>query len=355
MPILATSPEGSVFSRPRTKFLWVRFVTRDGKEVRKSSGTQDLKDAKRFLTRELKASGEVSFKAACNDFFETRARGLKPNTLIGYESNMRTIAPVFGKMTLAEITKEKLKAFVSQRRREVGDVTIRANLAFLSTIYGHAVRDMPNGPAFNPVPAAAKGLKHRPRDRWLRVEEYERLLTTCKTDMQRWIVETASHTGMRTGELLALRKHHLRLDFNEVILPGSLCKNGKPRVVVLSEHAVRTLREVCRSSTGDLVFWHYKEGKGEVPFRSFVGFWRRMQEESGLEDFVFHDLRHTFASWWVQNGGALYPLMKILGHGSLQMVQRYAYLDTAATHREIQKIYPHTFSTPAVNVEDEPD
>lgn len=45
-----------------------------------------------------------------------------------------------------------------------------------------------------------------------------------------------------------------------------------------------------------------------------------------IEDFRFHDLRHTFASWFMMNGGDLYELPKILGHSNIKMTERYAKL-----------------------------
>ena len=57
-------------------------------------------------------------------------------------------------------------------------------------------------------------------------------------------------------------------------------------------------------------------------------------EEAGITDFRFHDLRHTFASWYMMNGGDLYELAKILGHSNIKMTERYAKLAQKATLRK---------------------
>ena len=63
-----------------------------------------------------------------------------------------------------------------------------------------------------------------------------------------------------------------------------------------------------------------------------------------IKDFRFHDLRHTFASWYMMNGGDLYELAKILGHSNIKMTERYAKLakthiaKTGDTAREIWKL-----------------
>ena len=71
---------------------------------------------------------------------------------------------------------------------------------------------------------------------------------------------------------------------------------------------------------------------------------KTMLERAGIEDFRFHDLRHTFASWYMMNGGDLYELAKILGHSNIKMTERYAKLArkhiarTGNTAREMWKL-----------------
>jgi len=57
-----------------------------------------------------------------------------------------------------------------------------------------------------------------------------------------------------------------------------------------------------------------------------------------IADFRWHDLRHTFASWFVQRGGDLYHLSRILGHTTIQMTTRYGHLSTENLHAEMKKV-----------------
>ena len=74
------------------------------------------------------------------------------------------------------------------------------------------------------------------------------------------------------------------------------------------------------------------------------GSFEDLLERAGIKDFRFHDLRHTFASWYMMNGGDLYELAKILGHSNIKMTERYAKLAkqhiarTSGTARELWKI-----------------
>ncbi|MDF0603577.1 site-specific integrase [Psychromarinibacter sp. C21-152] len=346
MAVLHTDKCGRVYTRSRSKLLWIRFEGRDGREIRKSARTVDLEEAIQKLHQEHRHAHSLTFREAAVDFFEVT--DMKRSSLLSYTRRLKFLDPYFGSLTLSEIDREKLKAFVAARRRQVKGGTIRRDLAVLSSIFNHAINHMPGAPEVNPVHSFSKvDLKLVSRDRFLTEDEYQRLLEACWEDMHQYIITVACHTGMRSAELKALRKPMLHLDRREVLLPGKLTKNGKSRVVPLTAHAVRTLEKVCETAPDDLVFWHRLTARREpAPYRSFDGFFQNVRERAGLEDLRFHDLRHTFASWWVQSGGDLYTLKSILGHSSYRMVERYAHLDTKSAHNAVRSInLPHTFRT----------
>jgi integrase/recombinase XerD len=62
------------------------------------------------------------------------------------------------------------------------------------------------------------------------------------------------------------------------------------------------------------------------------------RKRAGLSDVRWHDLRHTFASWFVQAGGDLYHLSRILGHAGVQMTTRYGHLRTDDLHAELRRV-----------------
>lgn len=344
MPTLRTTAHGRIYTRDRSSKLWVRFQGPDGREVRKSAGTTELTVAEKVLEEEYHAARELTFRAAVVDFFEVQEGVLKGSTLSTYRGILRTVDPYFGHKSLARITLDDLKVFVGIRRRQVQPGTVRLDLAFISTIFTHAIENLVGGPSSNPVTLLPRrSLRATSRTRWLTAGEYERALEACTKEMHRHILTLATHTGMRSGELKGLRKGMIDWGRHEVTLPARLNKNGKSRSIPLNPHSFRTLQEVCSDAPGDLVLWHDKNNP--TPYANFDRMWRIIRRKADLEDVHFHDLRHTFASWWVQQGGNIYALKNILGHASLAMVERYAHLDTGAAHREMRKIFPHTFGT----------
>lgn len=349
-------PEGTVYERPQSKSKWIRFHTPDGRLIRKSTGTSDPSQAYEALKREHHFAHSLTFREAVVDFFKVKGRQLKPSSMAGYRSSLRAVDPFFGGATLSEINSTTLKAFIRTRRGQVADVTVKANLAFISTVMSHAVAEIPGAPERNPCLELPKKLfKVRRLTRWLTLQEFNHLLSCCPTPQQKLIIETAVGTGMRHSEIRSLRKHMIDFETRQIFLSEGQNKNGMSRFIPLSQTLADTLKKHCEGAPGDLVFYRTRlDGTGAKPHGTFQTFFKAARVRAKLNDVRFHDLRHTFASWWVQKGGNLNALRDILGHRSLTMVERYAHMNTAATHRAFQDIYPDTLETHSENSTDTP-
>jgi integrase len=191
----------------------------------------------------------------------------------------------------------------------------------------------------------AKGAARRGRDveppgrvRYLDDEEREALLAACAEGNDPRLlplVRLALLTGMRQGELLGLRWNDVDLERGLASLPRT--KSGHPRSVALSAPAVELLRELAehRVLGWPEVFANPRRwGRPTYPHTGF----KRAVERAGLEDFRFHDLRHTFASYLLSAGATLPELAAALGHRSLAMVQRYAHLEHPHAARLAERV-----------------
>ena len=149
------------------------------------------------------------------------------------------------------------------------------------------------------------------------------------------ILVLAVETGMRKEELLSLRLEQIDLRRREVHL--EVTKTSSPRRVPLSVTAVDAIRDLLeRRDRPTSPYLFCKSGGARIgdPKKGFNAACAR----AGLSDFRFHDLRHTFASWWVQGGGDLYRLSRVLGHATLQMTARYGHLRTTDLHEEMERV-----------------
>lgn len=168
----------------------------------------------------------------------------------------------------------------------------------------------------------------------------------------RLIVLIAVTTGMRAAEVFGLLWSDAM--FNEGLLAvRAKLKGGKMRYVPMPPELAGELRRFMPKPVIDNVhFIAANENDRIFPPKQDAASGRQRVEGSfedllnraGIKDFRFHDLRHTFASWYMMNGGDLYELAKILGHSNIKMTERYAKLArehiarTSSTAREMWKL-----------------
>ena len=320
---------------------WVRFRL-NGVHVRRSAKTTKKVEAQAYLHRLVEehsqaARGEVLSRHLLNEaiarFFEEAS--LKAGTLEGYGSHSRTIGRLLGHLHLDEMTRRVLADFVATRKRTgVTDATIRRDLAVLGSVCSMAVRwgwiETSPISTFN-----KRALKvSRPRVRFLSREEFSRLHEAASAELKSILVLSVE-TGLRKEELLGLTVAGIDLRRRELHLEHT--KTDTPRRVPLSPAALSTIRDILEQRSRPRSAYLFCKSDGTRignPRKAFEGACAR----AGIEDFRFHDLRHTFASWWVQQGGDLYRLSRILGHSSLLMSSRYAHLRTDDLHDELERV-----------------
>ncbi len=163
------------------------------------------------------------------------------------------------------------------------------------------------------------------RRRYLSIEEARRLLDAAKPDplMQAAILTSVS-TGMRQSEMLRLEWRDINLDTGNVIILES--KTDEPRANKLLDIAVDALK-LLRKQPVTSTRWLFLNSHGKHMSRScFDKRWRKALRASKLEDFRWHDLRHSAASFRAQAGASLPQIGGMLGHMTPQTTQRYAHL-----------------------------
>lgn len=149
------------------------------------------------------------------------------------------------------------------------------------------------------------------RIRFLSQDEYQALIAASDPELQR-IIRFAVATGLRKDNILSL-------DWREVDLSSA-------RVTVLIKgdklHSIRITPEVRAMLATET------ERKGRVfDTRQFRTRWERAVKTAELDDFRFHDLRHTFASWARMAGADLADICEALGHSDVSVMMRYAHIE----------------------------
>lgn len=248
------------------------------------------------------------------------------------ELSVRTLLRYFKGMALGSIAPANIEDYISSRRSHgVTGATINRELACLKRMFNLAIRW--GDARKNPVMSVDFQKESPGRTRYLSIEEVSKLLCAC-SDALRPIVFTALYTGMRLRELLSLKWSQVFIE--NVIDPYieiRKTKSGKPRVVPISDDLASVLRSI-RGNHPEYVFI----GERGHPLLTVKRPFETALRRSGIRDFRFHDLRHTFASYFIMNGGDLLALKEILGHSSLKMVERYAHLAQAHKRRQVNNM-----------------
>jgi integrase len=139
------------------------------------------------------------------------------------------------------------------------------------------------------------------------------------------IIIFALNTGCRKDEILSLKWENV--DMKHGFINMVLTKNGERRQIPIND----TLREAMNGLTRRLdvpwVFYEVVKKQGKEVVKRFGDIKRSFNtacKKAGIQDFVFHSLRHTFASYLVMGGVDLTTVSRLLGHKSLTMTLRYS-------------------------------
>ena len=154
-----------------------------------------------------------------------------------------------------------------------------------------------------------------------------RLLAGCQKSLNKSltsVVIVALETGLRKSELLGLTWD--RVDMARGVIWLEVTKSGKRREVPMRQAVYTVLSGLPEPHEGA----EWATGSVRTAFKNAV-------EAAKVEDFHFHDLRHTFASRYVMRGGSLPALQQIIGHATLAMTMRYSHLSPRHLRDEMEK------------------
>lgn len=316
----------------RGKVWWMSF-TYHGTRIRRSTSTSDKRLAEAILAKVKTQIVEGEFFDKLEErerkFREMMERYLKeqsvlkaPKSRVRDVSALKHLLPVFGEKLLAEITPKSLAAYKTQRRIEgAAPATTNKELQLVRHAFNLTIREW-EWCRNNPMHKVSMEPVHNQVDRWLTADEETRLLNASPVWL-REIIIFALNTGMRQGEILALKWQDV--DFCRGTLVVMKSKNRERRTVPLNNIVFELLaakRAACGGKDG-LVFL---TGLGNpLQARYLVRAFTKARDRADIPDFRFHDLRHTFATRLVQKGVDLYKVQRLLGHKTGLMTQRYAH------------------------------
>lgn len=233
------------------------------------------------------------------------------------------IEPILGKTSLGEIKNlQVMELRKTLESKKLSPQTVSHCLSLVRRVLRRAVEwELYPGP----VPVFRMPSFDNRRMRFLSIDEAQRLLQTLKLKSELWhdLAIFALNTGMRAGEIYKLQRFHF--DFTQRIVKVLDTKNYQCRHIPLNENAYNASHKYYSpSKDGDIFsnaktrYYIFQDAVSECGFNK------------GIQDrrarVCFHTLRHTFASWLVQNGTHLTLVGELLGHKDSRMTMRYSHL-----------------------------
>lgn len=327
----------SLYKREGSPF-WQYSFTVNGVRFRGSTGCTGRREAR---LAEAEKQHEAKQKRTRKDpwrlrdclgaYWSERAKLNRSATTI--YAKLDALSRLLGPDTMiADLTNAALMDYRASRRGEgLQAHSINRDFACLKAALNHA--HQMHGQPIPPLAWARIKVPEPPhRIRFLSPEEYERLIAACSPELAR-IVRVAVATGLRKDNLLSL-------DWSEVDLSSGLIT-----VTVKGDklHTVKITPETRAALTTGA------DRKGRVfDTTNFRRRWRKAVADAKLENFRFHDLRHTFASWARMAGADLADICDALGHSNIAVTMRYAHIEpehhVTAFDRVSSAVWSHSAS-----------
>lgn len=338
----------SIRKRKGSDLWYIDIRTPGGDRVRQSAGTTNRKEAQEYhdkVKHDLWRVAKMGEKRTYT-WDEAAVRMLKESMhLADYKNRILIVShfrTFFGNRPLESITKDEIyKALPEWDRRckkelkPVARATRNKYLATMRIMFKLAAEKwewIDRAPKFEDEKLANR------RVRWITKTEAQRLIGCIRSEWMRDVAVLGFATGLRRANLLGLEWSQIDLVNRRAWIHPDQAKARKPIGVPLNDDAVATIRRwIGRHEKNVFV----RCGNPILRDGWNSAQWDRQCARAGIENFRFHDVRHTWASWHVQAGTPLNRLMELGGWAKYEHVLRYAHLapDHLAEHAKAVTIW----------------
>jgi len=332
--------------RKRGQVYWYR-ITSKGRCFEGSLATdkravavERLEAIRRQVTGDRFGERHRTFDDAARRFVEEHFPTLREGTRDRYMASLAALTPHFAGARLADIGSAKLDAFETARRAQVTTSTIRRDLACLSIMMTLAEEwEWIEKNVVKPFKRARgkRGLvEGAPRTRYLSLEEEARIIAAASAQY-RGAIMVAIDTGLRRGELYAMRWRDVDLGNGAVIVRAETAKSGRERVVPLLDRAKGVLELIGPGAASDHVFRPPGRTCYSMRSQGLLEGLRAAAKKADVADLDWHDLRRTCGCRLLQVYGLnMDKVSAWLGHSDVRVTaDRYAFLRVEDLKRSV--------------------
>ncbi len=330
---------GTIYKRGKT--YWIQYY-RNGKPYRESTTSKKEVDAKRLLK---KREGEISEGKLPGVYFDrVRFDELAEDFLLDFKINQKKsikrveqcidhLAETFEGVKVRDITTPKIQAYIEKRLNvEAANATINRELAALKRMLNMGARQTP--PKVDRVPYIPMLKENNIRKGFFEHGGYL-AVKDALPDHLKLVMTFGYKTGWRLSEILGLTWNKIDLMNGIVRLEPGETKNDEPRTIYLDDELKGTLRRLFNEKDrAKIPYVFLKEGKRIQSFRKA---WNTACEKVDLEGKLFNDLRRTAIRNMVRSGIPEGVAMKVSGHKTRSVFERYNIVNDADLRQATQK------------------
>lgn len=261
---------------------------------------------------------------AWNLYLDTRPLTKEKN--IKKETNRfyKHIYSYFGKVDLSEIHPKDIMMFQKTLfQKKLSVQSVKNCLSLLRAIYNRAKKyEIYTGN----IPYFEMPTTNNARTRFLTEQEAQILLEALHERSELWhdITLFALYTGMRAGEIFSLIPTSINVAYKTATIYET--KNGTTRIIPLNDISLAIAVKYLQKEQQFLFSNKQINSVSKIFYKTVNKIGLNKNISNNQEKFVFHSLRHTFASWLVQKGIPLQIVSHLLGHKTLKVTMRYAHL-----------------------------
>ena len=278
---------------------------------------------------------------------------LRQKTFSDYIYTLNLVSRRFGKGLLCELTEKDILAYRSKVAGDFSNITSNRHLFIIKQVFkkGVEVRAIIDDPA---APTGYLSEKGQQRNKFLLPAELDRLIKASRQGRSKFYLPSLIYLGAEHGaskqEALALKWSDIDFEYEgQGLIRLFRTKNMRERTEYLMPLSKGALLEWCdhiklmrrrrKISTikSNMVFCRL-DG---TSIKRFDKAWRTACNAAGLEDFHFHDLRHTFCSNLLLSGSDLKDVKEMIGHSDLSMTDRYSHLTHSHKRAQQNKLAEH--------------
>lgn len=226
---------------------------------------------------------------------------------------------------LGEIRPQDVEAYKARRIAGVKPSTVNRELALIRHLYNTAIQW--GYVERNPVQGVKLFRENNERIRYLSHDEEARLFAVLP-EKYKAVITIALQTSLRMGEIRSLRWRDVSFETSTLTVARS--KDGEVQRIPMNRIARETLERLPR--TAPIVF-------PDLP-RHLSERFLELADRAGLQDFHFHDLRHTYATRLRQAGVDIYKVKELMRHKDIRMTLRYAHIGAGELLEAVERLCP---------------